>query len=75
MWCIPPKQNAEFVAHMEDVLEAVIVSGSLPLVQSSDAVVSAEGGVSMLGELLSIHYNDGGFTRWEVKERSSDSTY
>ena len=20
MWCIPPKQNAEFVAHMEDVL-------------------------------------------------------
>lgn len=21
MWCIPPKQNAEFVAHMEDVLE------------------------------------------------------
>ncbi len=21
MWCIPPKQNADFVAHMEDVLE------------------------------------------------------
>lgn len=21
MWCIPPKQNAEFVSHMEDVLE------------------------------------------------------
>ena len=21
MWCIPPKQNAEFVARMEDVLE------------------------------------------------------
>lgn len=21
MWCIPPKQNAEFVAHMEDILE------------------------------------------------------
>lgn len=21
MWCIPPKQNAEFAAHMEDVLE------------------------------------------------------
>lgn len=21
MWCIPPKQNAEFVAHMEDVLD------------------------------------------------------
>ena len=21
MWCIPPKQNAEFVAKMEDVLE------------------------------------------------------
>ena len=20
-WCIPPKQNAEFVYHMEDVLE------------------------------------------------------
>ena len=20
MWCIPPKQNAEFVAHMEDIL-------------------------------------------------------
>jgi len=21
MWCIPPKQNADFVAHMEDVLD------------------------------------------------------
>jgi hypothetical protein len=21
MWCIPPKQSAEFVYHMEDVLE------------------------------------------------------
>lgn len=21
MWCIPPKQNADFVAHMEDILE------------------------------------------------------
>ena len=21
MWCIPPKQSAEFVCHMEDVLE------------------------------------------------------
>ena len=21
MWCIPPDQNASFVAHMEDVLE------------------------------------------------------
>ena len=21
MWCIPPKQSAEFVFHMEDVLE------------------------------------------------------
>ena len=21
MWCIPPKQNAEFVARMEDILE------------------------------------------------------
>ena len=21
MWCIPPKQNADFVAHMEDVIE------------------------------------------------------
>lgn len=21
MWCIPPKQNAEFVAHTEDILE------------------------------------------------------
>ena len=21
MWCIPPEQNADFVAHMEDVLE------------------------------------------------------
>ena len=22
MWCIPPKHNAEFVFHMENVLEA-----------------------------------------------------
>ena len=21
MWCIPPKQNAAFVAHMEDILD------------------------------------------------------
>ena len=53
----------------------VIISGSLPLAQSVDTVVSAEGEVPMLGESLIIHYDNGKFTRWEVKERKSDSTY
>jgi hypothetical protein len=26
MWCIPPKQNADFVAHMEDILEVYALS-------------------------------------------------
>jgi hypothetical protein len=34
MWCIPPKQNAEFVAHMEDILEvyALPYDSEIPLI-------------------------------------------
>jgi len=34
MWCIPPKQNAEFVARMEDVLEVYtrVYDDTLPIV-------------------------------------------
>ena len=26
MWCIPPEQNAEFVAHMEDILDVYVLA-------------------------------------------------
>jgi hypothetical protein len=34
MWCIPPQQNAEFIAHMEDILEvyALPYDPEIPLI-------------------------------------------
>lgn len=48
MWCIPPKQNAEFVAHMEDVLEVY----SRPFNPSRPVVCMDEKPFQLLDEYL-----------------------
>lgn len=48
MWCIPPKQNAEFVAHMEDVLEVY----SRPYDKDCPVVCMDEKPFQMLGEYI-----------------------
>ena len=46
MWCIPPKQSAEFVAHMEDVLEVY----SRPYDANRPVVCMDEKPYQLLGE-------------------------
>lgn len=46
MWCIPPKQNAEFVAHMEDVLSVY----SRPYNKKRPVVCMDEKPYQLLGE-------------------------
>lgn len=48
MWCIPPKQNAEFVAHMEDVLEVY----SRPFDQKRPVICMDEKPFQLLDEYL-----------------------
>lgn len=48
MWCIPPKQNADFVAHMEDVLEVY----SRPYVENRPVVCMDEKPFQLLDEYL-----------------------
>ena len=48
MWCIPPKQNAEFVAHMEDVLEVY----SRPFNENIPVICMDEKPFQLLGEYL-----------------------
>lgn len=48
MWCIPPKQNAEFAAHMEDVLEVY----SRPLDEKHPVVCMDEKPFQLLDEYL-----------------------
>ena len=49
MWCIPPKQNAEFVAHMEDVLEVY----SRPYNEKRPVICMDEKPFQLLDEMLS----------------------
>ena len=48
MWCIPPKQNAEFVARMEDVLEVY----SRPYSEKRPVVCMDEKPFQLLDEML-----------------------
>lgn len=48
MWCIPPKQNAEFVAHMEDILEVY----SRPLDEKRPVICMDEKPFQLLDEYL-----------------------
>lgn len=48
MWCIPPKQNADFVAHMEDVLEVY----SRPFDEKRPVVCMDEKPFQLLDEML-----------------------
>ena len=48
MWCIPPKQNADFVAHMEDVLEVY----SRPFNEKRPVVCMDEKPFQLLDEML-----------------------
>ena len=48
MWCIPPKQNAEFVAHMEDVLEVY----SRPVEKKRPVICMDEKPFQLLDEYL-----------------------
>lgn len=48
MWCIPPKQNAEFIAHMEDVLEVY----SRPFDQKRPVICMDEKPFQLLDEYL-----------------------
>ena len=48
MWCIPPKQNAEFVARMEDVLEVY----SRPLNENIPVICMDEKPFQLLDEYL-----------------------
>ena len=48
MWCIPPKQNADFVAHMEDVLEVY----SRPFNEKIPVVCMDEKPYQLLDELF-----------------------
>ena len=47
MWCIPPKQNAEFVSHMEDVLEVY----SRPYNENRPVICMDEKPFQLLGEM------------------------
>jgi len=46
MWCIPPKQSAEFVAKMEDVLDVY----SLPYDEKCPVICLDEKPYQLLGE-------------------------
>jgi hypothetical protein len=48
MWCIPPKQNADFVAHMEDILEVY----TLPYDPEIPLICMDEKPYQLLGEEL-----------------------
>jgi len=48
MWCIPPKQNADFVAHMEDILEVY----ALPYDPEIPLICMDEKPYQLLGEEL-----------------------
>lgn len=48
MWCIPPKQNAEFVAHMEDILEVY----SRPVDEKRPVICMDEKPFQLLDEYL-----------------------
>ena len=48
MWCIPPKQNADFVAHMEDVLEVY----SRPYCEKRPVVCMDEKPFQLLDEMI-----------------------
>ena len=48
MWCIPPKQNADFVAHMEDVLEVY----SRPFDEKRPVICMDEKPFQLLDEML-----------------------
>lgn len=48
MWCIPPKQNAEFVAHMEDILEVY----SCPFNEKRPVICMYEKPFQLLDEYL-----------------------
>jgi hypothetical protein len=47
MWCIPPKENAEFVANMEDVLEIY----TLPYDEKRPVVCIDESSKQLIGEI------------------------
>ena len=48
MWCIPPEQNAEFVAHMEDVLDLY----HLPYDEKRPLVCLDESSKQLIGEVI-----------------------
>ncbi len=54
MWCIPPKQNADFVAHMEDVLEVY----SRPFDKNRPVVCMDEKPFQLLDEMFAPIYMD-----------------
>ncbi len=54
MWCIPPKQNADFVAHMEDVLEVY----SRPFDENRPVVCMDEKPFQLLDEMFTPIYMD-----------------
>ena len=50
MWCIPPKQNAEFVAHMEDVLSVYAVKTTTSKDNSFEVVTINDEKLDLLAE-------------------------